>query len=75
MPELHLRYLEFTYSACRPFTKHRERIKKLEETGSLNNLYRNKLSKACFAHDAGCIDSKYLPKRTVSNKILEDRAY
>ena len=75
MPELHLRYLAFTYNACRPFTKHRERIKISEETGNLNNLYSNKLSKACFAHYAGYIDSKYLPKRTISNKILKDRAY
>ena len=26
MPELHLRQPGFTYSACGPFTKHRERI-------------------------------------------------
>ena len=35
MPELHLRQPGFTYSVCGPFTKHRERIKKLKETGSL----------------------------------------
>ena len=28
MPELHLKQPGFTYSACGPFTKHRERIKK-----------------------------------------------
>ena len=32
MPEMHLRQPEFTYSACRPFTKSKERIKKLKET-------------------------------------------
>ena len=26
MPEMHLRQLGFTYSACGPFTKNRERI-------------------------------------------------
>ena len=31
MPELHLRQPGFTYSACRPFIKHRERIKNLEK--------------------------------------------
>ena len=31
MPELHLRQPGFTYSACRLFTKHRERIQKLEK--------------------------------------------
>ena len=33
MPEMHLRQPEFTYSACRPFTKNKERIQKLKETG------------------------------------------
>ena len=33
MPLLRLRQPEFTYSSCGPFTKHRERIKKLRETG------------------------------------------
>ena len=31
MPELHLRQPGFTYSACRLFTKHRERIQNLEK--------------------------------------------
>ena len=31
MPEMHLRQLQFSYSACGPFTKHKQRIeKKLE---------------------------------------------
>ena len=29
MPEMHLRQPGFTYSACGPFTKHKERIKKI----------------------------------------------
>ena len=28
MPELHLKPSEFTYKACRPFTRNKERIKK-----------------------------------------------
>ena len=40
MPEMHLRQPGFTYSACGPFTKHKERIKKFE------------LDNACFQHDA-----------------------
>ena len=28
MPEMHLQQPGFTYSACGPFTKHKERIKK-----------------------------------------------
>ena len=32
MPEMHLRESRFTYSACRPFTKNKERIQKFKET-------------------------------------------
>ena len=75
MPELHLKQPGFTYSACGPFTKHRERIQKFRETGNLKHLYRNELDKACFAHDAAYSDSKDLAKRTISVKSLKDRAY
>ena len=73
--ELHLKQPRFTYSVCRSFTKHRERIKKFRETGNLEHLYRNELDKACFAHDAAYSDSKDLAKRTISDKILKNRAY
>ena len=33
MPEMHLKQFGFTYSACGPFTKKIERIKKIKETG------------------------------------------
>ena len=29
MPEMHLRQPQFVYSACGPFTRHKERIKEL----------------------------------------------
>ena len=38
----------FTYRACGPSTKHRERIQKFRETGNLKQLYRNELDKTCF---------------------------
>ena len=74
-PELHLKQPRFTYSACELFTKRRERIKKFRETGNLKHLYINELDKACFSHDAAYSDSKDLAKKTVSDKILKDRAY
>ena len=58
MPELHLRQPRFTYSACGSFTKHRGRIQKFRETGNLKHLYRNKLDKACFAHDVAYPENK-----------------
>ena len=45
MPELHLKQSGFTFSACGPFTKHCERIKKFRETGYLKHLYINELDK------------------------------
>ena len=35
MPEMHLRQTGFTYSACRLFTKNKERTQKFKETGDL----------------------------------------
>ena len=74
MPELHLKQPVFTYSACGPFPKHRGAIQNLRETGNLKHLYRNELDKACFTHDAAYSDCKDLAKRTISDKILKDRA-
>ena len=75
MPEIHLRQPQFTYSACGPFTKHKQRIQKFKETGDTNYIYKNELEKACFAHDAAYSDSKDLTKRTVADKILRNRAF
>ena len=57
------------------FTENRERIKKFTENGNLKHLYRNELDKTYFAHDAPYSDGKDLEKRTISDKILKDRAY
>ena len=35
MPEMHLKQTGFTSSACRPFTKNKERIEKFMQTGNL----------------------------------------
>ena len=71
MLELHLNQQGSTYSACGPFTKHRDRIQKFRETGNLKHLYRNELDKACFAHDAAYSDSKDLARITISDKYFE----
>ena len=38
----------FTYSACGPFTKNRERTQKVKETGDTSYIHKNELDKACF---------------------------
>ena len=75
MPEMHLKQPRFTYSACGPFTKHKERIKKFKQTGDTRYIYRNELDKACFNHDAAYTDNKDLLNRTRADKILRDKAY
>ena len=75
MPEMHLKQPGFTYSACGPFTKHKERIQKFKETGDVRYIYRNELDKACFQHDAAYADNKDLLNRTRADKILGDKAY
>ena len=75
MPEMHLRQSQFTYGACGPFTKHKQRIQKFKETGDTNYIYKNELDKACFAHDAEYSDSKDLTKITAADKIFKNRAF
>ena len=48
MPELHLKQPGFTYSACGPFTRNKERIKKFMQKGNTDFFYRIELDKACF---------------------------
>ena len=48
MPEMHLKQPGFTYGACGPFTKNKERIQKFKETGDTSYIYKNELDKACF---------------------------
>ena len=51
MPEMHLKQPGFTYRACEPFTKNKQRIQKFMQTGDSRYIYRNELDKACFQHD------------------------
>ena len=75
MSEMPLRQPQFTYSACDPFTKHKQRIQKFKETGDTSYIYNNESDKACFAHDAAYSYSKDLTKRPVADKILRNRAF
>ena len=75
VPEMHLRQPQFTYSACGPFTKDKQRIQKFVETGDTNYIYKNELDKACFAHDAAYSGSKDLTKRIVADNVLRDKPF
>ena len=75
MSEMHLRQPRFVYSACGPFTRHKERIKEFKRTGDTFYIYRNELDKSCFQHDSAYADHKDLINRTKSDKVLRDKAY
>ena len=75
MPKMHLRQPQFVYSACVPFTRHKERIKKFKQTGDTRYIYRNELDKACFQHDSAYADNKYLLNRTKADNVLKDKAF
>ena len=75
MPEMHLRQSGFTYSACAPFTKNKERIQKFKETGDSRYIYLNELHKAFILHDMAYEDFKDLTRRAASDKIFCNKAF
>ena len=75
MRELHIKQPGFTYRACGPFTKNKERIEKFMQTGNTEFIYRNELDKACFQHGMAYGKSEDLTKRTQSDKVLRDKAF
>ena len=75
IPEMHLRLPGFTYVACGPFTKNKERIQKFKETGDSGYIYQNELVKTCFQHDMAYGDFKDLNRRTATDKLLHGKAF
>ena len=75
MPETHLRQPGFTYSACGPFTKNKDRVEKFIKTGNTDFIYRNELDKAYFQHNMAYGKAKDLVGRTQSDKVLRDKAF
>ena len=76
MSEMHLKQLQcFTYSACGPFTKNKERIRKFKKTGDSRYIYRKELDKAHFQLDMAYGDFKDLTKRTAADEVLRDKAF
>ena len=70
MPEMHLKP-GFTYNACGPFTKNKQRIQKFMHAGDTNYIYRNELDKAWVQHDMAYGDFKDLKRRTQPDKALK----
>ena len=75
IPEMHLRQPRLVYSACGPFTRHKERIKEFKHTGDTRYIYRNELDTACFQHDSAYADHNDLINRTEADNVLRDKAH
>ena len=75
MREMHLKQPGFTYSACGPFTKNKERIQKFKEIGDTNYIYKNELDKTLFQHDMAYGDFNNLARRTDSDKVLRVKSF
>ena len=75
MLEKHLRQPGFIYRACGPLIKNKKIIEKVKETGNSRYIYQNELDKACFQYDMAYGDFKDLPRTTVSDKALGNKAF
>ena len=73
MSAIHLKQPGFTYSACGPFTKNKERIIKFMHTGNTEFVYTNALDKACFQHDMAygkLKEIKHLKLQVIENMMV-----
>ena len=75
IPEMHLKKPGFTYSACGPFTRSKERIEKFMQTENTDFIYRNELDNAYFQHHLAYGKLKDLARRTQSDKVLRDKEF
>ena len=69
------RQQRFTYSACGPFRKPKERIQKFKGIQDSPCIYKNKLDKGCFQFDMDYGDFKDLISRISSDNKLPDKAF
>ena len=65
----------YLHSTCSLFTKNKEKIHKLIQTGNRSYICRNDLDKACFQRDMAYVVYKNLTKRTEPDKVLKDKAF
>ena len=75
IPEMHLKQPGFTYSACGPFNKNKEKIQKFKETGDTSYIYKNELDETCFQHGMAYWNFKDLSRRSASDKVSRDKAF
>ena len=62
------------YSACGPFTRHKQIITDFMNDGKLSHILKNKLGVACFQHDSAYAKYKDRLNRKKSDVVLKYKA-
>ena len=75
MPKMHLKQPGFTYTACGPFTKNKERIQIFKETGVQTIFTKMNLIRLVFNMIWHMEILKDLKRRIASDKILRYKAF
>ena len=73
MPEMYLKQPGFTYSACGPFTKNKERIQKYKKQEIQAVFTKMNLIKLVFKMIWHM--RRILPRKKTSDRILRDKAF
>ena len=75
MPKMHLWDPKVKiYSACGPFTRHKQRINDFMGDGKLSHITKNRSDAACFQHDSTYNEYKDSLNRKKSNVALKKKA-
>ena len=65
----------FTWYSHRNYEFCNRKNKKFKETLDSRHIYRDGLDKACFQHDIAYGDFVDLPVKTVTEKVLREKAF
>ena len=60
---------KYSYNACAPFTKNKERRQKFRETGDSRYIYQSDLDKTGFQQNMAYGDFKDFSRRAASDKV------
>ena len=71
MPEMHLKQPGFTYSACGPFTKNKEKIEKFMQTRNTNFIYKSEEISYFFSTRYGLWQIKRFRKKNTIRSSLK----
>ena len=75
IPEMHLFDPKVgKYSACGPFTRHKQRINDFMNDGKISHILKNRLDAACFQHDSAYAKCKDRLNRKKSDVVLKNKA-